>query len=95
MNAAIFAALKPGGVYAVVDHSGRTGTGVTEVQTLHRIEQSVVTAEIESAGFKQIEEGWFLRNPHDSRDWNDAPTAAKERRGTSDRFVLKFVKPKG
>jgi predicted methyltransferase len=94
MNAAILAALKPGGVYAVVDHSGRTGTGVSEVQTLHRIEQSVVTAEIESAGFKQIEEGWFLRNPHDSRDWNDAPTAAKERRGTSDRFVLKFVKPK-
>jgi predicted methyltransferase len=94
MNAAIFAALKPGGTYAVVDHSGRSGTGVSEVQTLHRIEQSVVKAEVESAGFVQVDEAWFLRNPQDRRDWNDAPTAAKERRGTSDRFVLKFAKPK-
>lgn len=94
MNAAIFAALKPGGVYAVVDHSGRTGSGVSEVQTLHRIEQSVVKSEIESAGFQQTDEASFLRNPQDPRDWNDAPNAAKERRGTSDRFALKFVKPK-
>jgi predicted methyltransferase len=94
MNAAIFAALKPGGVYAVVDHNGRAGSGVSEVQTLHRIEQSVVKEEIERAGFKQVDEAWFLRNPQDTRDWNDSPMAAKERRGTSDRFVLKFTKPK-
>jgi predicted methyltransferase len=34
-----------------------------------------------------------LRNPDDFRDWNASPTKAGERRGTSDRFVLKFVKP--
>jgi predicted methyltransferase len=93
MNKAVFDALKPGGVYAVIDHSGREGSGASEVKTLHRVEQSVVVAEVERAGFKLEAEGFFLRNPQDARDWNDAPSAAAERRGTSDRFVLKFVKP--
>ena len=94
MNAAIMAALKPGGTYAVIDHSGRAGSGSSEVMTMHRIEQSVVQADIEAAGFKLESEGQFLRNPADTRDWNDSPKAAAERRGTSDRFVFKFVKPK-
>jgi predicted methyltransferase len=34
-----------------------------------------------------------MRNPADARDWNDSPSAAAERRGSSDRFVLKFRKP--
>ncbi|MET0391103.1 MAG: methyltransferase domain-containing protein [Polyangiales bacterium] len=94
LNAAVFKALKPGGVYAVVDHSGRTRSGTDEVSSLHRIEESVVREEIEKAGFKLAGEGHFLRNPADARDWNDAPSAAADRRGTSDRFVLKFEKPK-
>jgi len=95
MNRAIFAALKPGGVFVVVDHSGRPGTGVTEVKTLHRIEEKVVREEVERAGFRFAGEGGFLRNPSDARDWNDSPMAAAARRGTSDRFVFKFEKPKG
>jgi predicted methyltransferase len=94
MNRAIFTALKPGGVFAVIDHSARAGSGLDDVQTLHRIEQSVLVKEIEQAGFKLAAEGDFLRNPSDARDWNDSPSAAAERRGTSDRFVLEFVKPK-
>lgn len=93
MNAAVFQALKPGGVYAVIDHSGRQGTGATEVKTLHRIEEAVVVAEIEKAGFRLAADADFLRNATDTRDWNDAPNAAADKRGTSDRFVLKFVKP--
>jgi predicted methyltransferase len=93
MNASIFAALAPGGVYVIVDHSGRPGTGSTEVQTLHRIEEEVVTKEVLGAGFKLDASADFLRNPQDTRDWNDSPMAAAERRGTSDRFVLRFVKP--
>jgi predicted methyltransferase len=93
MNRAVFAALKPGGVYAVIDHSGRPGSGLNETKTLHRIEEKAVREEIERAGFKLAAEGSFLRNPADTRDWNDSPTAAAERRGTSDRFVLKYVKP--
>jgi predicted methyltransferase len=93
MNAAVFKALKPGGIYAVIDHSAKPGAGATEVKTTHRIEEKTVREEIEKAGFKLAAEASFLRNPQDARDWNTAPFAAKEKRGTSDRFVLKFVKP--
>lgn len=93
MNRAIFAALKPGGVYGIVDHSGRDGTGTRESDTLHRIEEKVVRDEIVAAGFVLEAQADFLRNPKDTRDWNASPRAAAEKRGTSDRFVLKFVKP--
>jgi len=93
MNAAIFKALKPGGVYIIVDHSGRPGSGTTEAQTIHRIEEAVVRKEVPHAGFKLAADSEFLKNPDDKRDWNTAPFAAAEKRGTSDRFVLKYVKP--
>ncbi len=93
MNRAIYAALKPGGVYVIVDHSGRAGTGITETQTLHRIEEKVLREEVEAAGFKLVADAGFLRNPADTRDWSASPRTAGERRGTSDRFVLKFVRP--
>lgn len=93
MNAATLRALKPGGVYVVVDHSGRAGTGSGEVQSLHRIEEKLVRDEILAAGFKLAASDDFLRNPADTRDWNASPMQAGEKRGTSDRFALKFVKP--
>jgi predicted methyltransferase len=93
MNRAIFAALKPGGVYGIVDHSGKPGTGTTEAKTLHRIEEKTVREEVERAGFKLAGSADFLRNPADPRDWNASPSSAGDKRGTSDRFVLKFVKP--
>lgn len=93
MNQAIFRALKPGGVFLIVDHSARAGSGTQDVQTLHRIEEKVVRDELAAAGFKLAGEASFLRNPDDTRAWNASPRSAGERRGTSDRFVLKFVKP--
>jgi len=93
MNRTIFAALKSGGIYTIVDHSGRPGTGTSEAQTLHRIEEKVVREEIEAAGFTLVADADFLRNPADARDWSASPRTAGERRGTSDRFVLKFAKP--
>ena len=81
-------------VFAVIDHSGRPGTGTTEVKTIHRIEESVVRNEILKAGFRLAAEADFMRNKGDARDWNPSPADAGEKRGTSDRFVLKFVKPK-
>lgn len=93
MNRAIFAALKPGGAYVIVDHSGRPGTGTRETKTLHRIEERVVRQEVARAGFRLAGEADFLREPADARDWNASPTAAGVRRGTSDRFVLRFVRP--
>ena len=93
MNASVVRALKPGGFYAVVDHSGRKGTAATEVKTLHRIEEATVREDVARAGFELAAEGQFLRHPEDARDWNPAPFAAGARRGKSDRFVLKFVRP--
>ena len=93
MNRAVFAALAPGGVYGIVDHSAVKGHGVADVETLHRIDEQTVRDEVEAAGFTLAAEGDFLRNPSDPRDWNASPRVAAEKRGTSDRFVLKYVKP--
>ena len=93
MNRGVLSALKSGGKYAVIDHSARPGTGLADVQTLHRIDESAVRDEVRHAGFVLQSAGSFLRNPADARDWNDSPMAAAERRGTSDRFALLFVKP--
>ncbi len=93
MNASIMKALKPGGIFGVVDHSGRAGTGSSEAATLHRIEEKVLVEDITKAGFKLVEATDALREPGDTRDWNASPKAAGEKRGHSDRFVLKFQKP--
>lgn len=88
MNRAVFAALKPGGIYVLADHSGRPGTGISESGTLHRIEESFLIFEIEQAGFRYVAEGGFLRNPADPRDRNlPEPPQPK------DQFIVKFVKP--
>jgi len=88
MNKAVFAALKPGGMYVIADHSGRPGTGISESGTLHRVEEAFLRKEVEAAGFKLVAEGDFMRNPSDPRDKNtpDPPQP-------KDEFVLKFVKP--
>ncbi len=88
MNRAVFAALKPGGLYVIADHAGRPGTGISESGTLHRIEESFLRSEVEAAGFKLADEGTFLRNPNDPRDQN-TPNPPQPK----DEFVLKFVKP--
>ena len=95
LNAAVLAVLKPGGIYGIVDHSAAAGSGLRDVETLHRIDEEVVKQEITAAGFKLDGESDVLRNPADARDWNASPKAAAEakKRGTSDRFVLRFVKP--
>lgn len=88
MNAAVFRALKPGGVYVIADHAGRAGTGISESGTLHRIEPAFLRQEVEAAGFKFAGEGTFLSNPNDPKDKNtpDPPQP-------KDEFVMKFVKP--
>lgn len=93
MNKAAFAALRPGGEYVIVDHSGPEGSGTQDVKTTHRIDELFVVREVERAGFHLAGFGDFLRNPADTRDWNDSPREAGERRGTSNRFVLRFVRP--
>ena len=88
MNRAVFRALKSGGQYVIADHAGRPGTGISESGTLHRIEQAFLRQEVEAAGFRQVDEGMFLRNPNDPRDKN-TPNPPQPK----DEFVLKFAKP--
>ena len=88
LNAAVFAALKPGGLYVVADHAGRAGTGISESATLHRVEEALVRREVEAAGFRLAAVGDFLRNPADPRD-REEPVPPQPK----DEFVLKFVKP--
>jgi predicted methyltransferase len=87
MNRKIFAALKPGGRYVVIDHSALPGTGITEGKTLHRIEEAFVVAEVKRAGFVLDGEGAFMRSAADARDKSSNLPG-------SDKFVLRFVKPR-
>ncbi len=89
LNAAIFRYLKPGGIYGIVDSSAQPGSGTRDVKTLHRIDEQVVIRDVERAGFKLAAASSVLRNPADDRTW-----LVFEHRGTQDRFVLKFIKPK-
>ena len=88
MNASVFRALKSGGVFALADHAGRPGTGISEAGTLHRIEPAFLRREIEAAGFKLLAEADFLANPNDPKDKN-TPDPAQPK----DEYVVKFVKP--
>jgi len=87
MNKALYQALKPGGHLVLVDHAGNPGTGTTQTDSVHRIEESVVKAELEAAGFKLEDEAGFLSNPTDPRD---APFFKATE--PVDGFVLKYGK---
>ena len=88
MNRKMFAALKPGGLLVITDHSAKSGEGITVARTLHRIEEKVLREEIEAAGFKLVAEADFLRNPDDPRDTRVFQPAIPV-----DEFVLKYRKP--
>jgi predicted methyltransferase len=89
MNKAIYQALKPGGVFLIIDHSAKQGAGVSTVETFHRIDKQLVIDEVTAAGFKFVEEFDFLANPADTRDFNVFRDYSTSRDAT-DRFVLKF-----
>ena len=88
MNRKLFAALKPGGLLVIADHSAKAGSDPSVGKTLHRIDEGTLRREVEAAGFKLVAEGNFWRNPSDSRDFStQQPTSPV------DNFVLKFQKP--
>ncbi|HKY06827.1 MAG TPA: SAM-dependent methyltransferase [Candidatus Binatia bacterium] len=88
MNRRVFAALKKGGTYGVVDHSAAAGRGDQDAKTFHRIEKALVIKDATAAGFRLAEEGNMLARPDDTKDFS-----VTKLRDRSDRFVLKFVKP--
>lgn len=87
-NAAVLKALKPGGVYGIVDNSAQAGSGTRDTDTLHRIDEEFVIKQVEKDGFRLVATSDVLRNAKDPRTepfWKI--------NHTQDRFILKFVKP--
>jgi len=90
INRAMFQALKPGGIYLVLDHSAEAGSGTRDTNTLHRIDEDAVKQEVESVGFKLLGESDILRNKADPRT---AKVFDPSIQGHTDQFILKFSKP--
>lgn len=90
VNRAIFASLKPGGVYIVIDHSAQAGSGLRDTETLHRIDAEAVKKEVLAAGFVFDGETKILRNPKDDRSLKVFDPKV---RGETDQFAYKFRKP--
>lgn len=90
MNKAIYKALKPGGIYGIIDHHAAPGMGITDVRGNHRIERHVVVDEVTAAGFSLVGETDVLENLDDPLN---VIVFQPDLRGDTHRFVLKFQKP--
>ena len=88
MNQRLFAALKSGGKYVIVDHSAKAGSDISSGKTLHRIDPAIVISEVRQAGFVLEAEGNFMRDPADTLD-----VSSGDSKIPTDKFVLRFVKP--
>jgi predicted methyltransferase len=86
---AVYAALKPGGTYFILDHQGLPGTSDADIAKVHRIDKAVVIREVTAAGFKLVGEGRFLER---SGDDHKSSIFDKAIQGHTDQFALKFVK---
>ena len=89
-NRQVYAALKPGGVYVILDHSAARGAPADVTETLHRIEEDRVKREVEAAGFVLEGESDLLSNTADPRTAGvfDASIV-----GHTDQFLLRFRRP--
>lgn len=90
LNKRIFDALKPGGVFLIIDHNAQPGSGMRDTKALHRIDPAVIRREVTAAGFELVEESKLLANPED--DHTKMVFAPGTRRLT-DQSVFKFRKP--
>jgi predicted methyltransferase len=88
---AVFAALKPGGVFVVLDHAAAAGSGIAATDTLHRIDPARVKSDVLAAGFKLESESSILANPADDHTKNVFDPSVRDH---TDQFLLKFKKPK-
>jgi predicted methyltransferase len=91
LNKRIFEALKPGGIFFIVDHNAAPGSGTRDTKALHRIDPEVIKKEVTAAGFELVTESKLLANPDD--DHTKMVFTPGTRRHT-DQSVFKFRKPK-
>lgn len=90
-NKSVFDALKPGGLYVILDHSAKNGSGSRDTNTLHRIDVETVKQEVAAAGFQFVAGSDILKNAADDRT---AKVFDPTVRGKTDQFLLKFRKPR-
>ncbi len=86
----VFAALKPGGTYVVIDHAAEAGSGLRDTDTLHRIDPATVKSQVTAAGFEFVGESKALANPEDD---HTLKVFDPKVRGHTDQFIYKFRKP--
>ena len=89
-NRSVFTALKPGGVYVVLDHAAVSGSGIAATDTLHRIDPARVKSDVLAAGFKLESESSILSNPADDHSKNVFDPLIRDH---TDQFLFKFRKP--
>ena len=91
LNKMVFADLKPGGIYLILDHSAEAGSGTRDTKTLHRIDPEAVKKEVLAAGFVFVGSSKLLQQTSDGHTLKVFdPTI----RGKTDQFILKFRKPR-
>ena len=86
----IFDALKPGGIFLVLDHAAPSGSGLSDTDTLHRIDPAAVKAEVTAAGFEFVRESKVLSNAGDDHTLSIYNKSIK---GKTDKFVYMFRRP--
>lgn len=86
----LHAAMKPGGIVAVIDHVGSPGDTRAVVETTHRIDPATVRSDFLEAGFVLDGESEMFANPDDDLEKNVFDPAV---RGKTSRFVMRFRKP--
>jgi len=89
INNAAFDALKPGGLYAVVDHTRRHNEP-DSAENWRRMDPVLAIAEIQAAGFVLVDSSNLHFKPDDELRYE---VGRKTVRGNSDRFTLLFKKP--
>jgi predicted methyltransferase len=87
MAAAVYAVLKPGGVFGIIDHVG-SPDGAND--KLHRIDKALVIDIATAAGFSVEADSGLLANPADDHTQGVFSDGI---RGKTDRFLLKLRKP--
>ena len=87
-NRKVFDALKPGGVYFILDQAANSGASEAEIAKLHRIDKAQIIKEVTAAGFKLVSEGAFLHRTSD-----DHTRPIFELKGLTDQYALTFVRP--
>jgi predicted methyltransferase len=90
LNKQVFDALKPGGLWVVIDHVAPAGSGMADTDTLHRIDPAIVKKQAEAVGFVFDGESNALRNPNDP---HTIKVFDKSIRGHTDQFIYRFRKP--